>query len=525
MGIAIIRYNMSNITGGHAAFLDSSCLVDSITYNAVDFSMPTGKLRVQGDAKFTHFAARIAGEWRVFEITGIHAINASVIEYTYTLDYIKDCMLNTYDFTNNALPEWFYSPIVDRVRIPGATSDAPEDYDFCNEYADDPMFKFTRKLDKTTRNCGRMYSYELGRGSLIALVVANGVEPDGLPYVYLLTATNLRGIFNYLNTSQYASAFYKQILGCYLIPNAYIADGTTTTNLNGLFITSVSLDYTAKDDDGNTFSDIVLPSVLRAQREYATGHIPAPCTTTWSPGSQISAPATNFINISHKKYMVYIPFIGNVPLSPELAVTNQGGFSLYFSFRYNLVDGQMSVQLPYADGLYTAECPMPSITLPSGAQAFSLYSNEQRFKGQMAGGILNMGLQAATGNVAGVIGGTIGMVNNMISKDISDNITMAAGQSYSTAAGWTGAYDDHVLLVSYEETPLVSFHNHVATLGCVCGKPIVRVTQDVTDLIGKSFKFNAESLMCSLNNRYEWQKPLETAMQTEYVLFNTPYSM
>lgn len=516
---------MSNVTGGHAAFLDSSRIVDSITYNAVDLSMPSGILRVQSDRVFTHFAARIAGEWRVFEITGIHAVNGAVIEYNYTLDYIKDCMLNTYDFTNNALPEWFYSPIVDRVRIPGATSDNPEDYDFCNEYADDPMFKFTPFLEKTSVSCGLLNGYNLGQDALTALVMANNIENDGAPYVYLLTTANLRTVIGYLNTSQYASAFYKQIIGCYMIPNAYRDIGTGSTNLYGLNITNVSLDYTAIDSEGNTFSDVVLSSVMRASRTFVAGATQQTCSSYWSPSSQFTIPSTNFINIRHKKYVLYIPFIGNVPLSPEMAVTRQGGFSIYLSFRYNLIDGRMAVQLPYADGLYMAECPMPSITLPSGAQAFSLYSNELRLQGQTATGLLNLGVQAVTGNVSGVIGGTMGMVNNMITKDISDSLAKASGQSYSTAGGWTGVYARNVMYASYEETPLISFHNHVATLGCVCGKSIARVTQDVSDLIGKSFKFNAESLLCSLNNRYEWQKPLETAMQTEYVLFNTPYSI
>lgn len=530
MGIAVVRFNMTSVTGGHAAFLASDCLVDSITYNGVGFSMPSGILRVNDDTVFTHFAARIAGEWRVFEIKGIHAINGAVIEYNYELDYVKDCMLNTYDFTRSAPPEWFYSPIIDRIRdTNGTISDSPIDFLGANEFADDPLFKFSGVVHPSEVTIG----YLAGRASIneeaiYALVLSKIRAADGLPFTYLLRQDQLDVVINYLNTSPYAAAFYKQIMGCYLVPNGCYDMSTSAYNIEGVSYATLPLSYAALDDSGNVFSDTILSECTAIHCAGIKGSSTTECRTKFQSSQYVTV--HDFIYKEHVHNLLYVPYVGVVPLSNNLGVVNNGSYvattyQIYINFKYNFADGTFAISLPNSKGLYGQNYPLPSVVLPSGATAFSYYSNQQQMKSVMATGIMSTAVSAATGNVAGVIGGAVGMVNNVIHADISNDLVRATGQNYSIAAGWDGEYDKDVKYVYYIELPVMTFGRHAATVGYVCGKPLANITQDVTDIIGLSFKFNNESQVAAFNNRYEWQKPLENAMRDEFILFNTPYTL
>lgn len=485
----------------------------AVDYNGVDFAMPSGEIRIQlpiqqGEIMLetaTHFVVFINPLYnkpRVFRITGCKSVNARVSVLTYTLDYLKDYYINSSN--------------------PGVLNTAPIIKEFGVASQSDNWARW--RDDPTYPSMGGC-TYELAGGNyttgyMNVLVVANGMDAACRPKVYLLGSGATETLINYLNTSPYASAFYKQIIGFYLVPHLagdWAGAGVQEGKLLGDFtVNNESLTYSGIDEDGNAFTDTVMTGVPHLT---ITGDV----FTNIYTG--ISITLSDFIDIYHTSYNMYIPYVGNVELPIRLwakvarAQTSSYTVGPCIRFSYNFYDGtfvmsfentvsKITTNPPMTPCLFKEQIPMPSIPLPSGAQAFSFYSNKINLKSQVAG----LAVQGATAGLTGDVTGTaMSLINMGMAKyraELHNDLIQASGQSYGACSGFSGSTLNQFMLVIISEVYYQTYDVYSGMNGFIPLNPILDADDYYPDIAGRTCLFDTTNLL--------WHRPSTDDYPYEY---------
>lgn len=490
MGLMIYLYNSPEPRGVNT-YLNSSSQIGSVDYNGIDLSMPTGEIRLAMSESalnnLTHFVVFLPNgnlyRPRVFRITGAKSINANVTTFTYELDYLKDYYLNsTTPSMLNTLP------ILKEFGVASQSSNWAQ-------WRDDPSFP-------NTGGCGYGLSYgKYTPGYMNALVVNNGIDHACRPNVYLLGLGDTQVLINYLNTSQYAAAFYKQIVGLYLVP--YLAGDWTGAAVNNgkllgdFTVTNEALTFTAIDEDGNTITDTVSPSVSRLN---ITGDVYTNIDTN------LSITLQDFLDIYHTRYNLYVPYVGNVdiPIKAWAKVARAQTASItiecILKFSYNFYDGTFVMSFEdtlsfytnpaMTPGMYREQIPMPTIALPSGATAFSLYSNKLSLQSQVASTAIQGAVAAASGNLPGVAMSAVNIGLDQYRADLKNDMILASGQSYGACNGYLGSTLNQFVAVAIWEIFYQTYDEYSGMNGFIPLNQILDANDYYPDIEGRTVLFD-----------------------------------
>lgn len=444
--------------------------VETVEINGVDFSHPAGSFRLNGSRTFTHFATQVftffsSPQTMIYKITAVKWINATVVEYSYTLDILKMWWLwdggSATGLSQSRLIRVWSSVVTD---TDNASSNLLKMW--LNDPDDKPMGGVDYRFGSGNSTTSNLWCLTLNTFS--SSTTSGDYDTKRITTAYFLDYTGVHTLIYNLNTSQYAAAFYKQIAGFYKVPGAYV-DGSGHFNVP-VATTLTGINFVGLDENGQ----VVSANMTTGWRIGWSGSDPEPPYAVYDTG--LSIRLSNYRDIYHTKYTLSVPYVGNVEVPTALLVkvarnqTSALTIDLYVKYYYDFIDGTFNICFdtplrtavnptltPY---LFQASIPMPTTALPNGAQALSFYSNEVALKGQLVSGAANVATNLATGNIVGAGISTLNMGVSAFQNTLQNQLITASGQSFGNATGWSGSYAEVFTLIIITEVFKNTIANH-----------------------------------------------------------------
>lgn len=328
--------------------------VGRIPYKYIDYQSPDGKILVDTSLQFTHFIGTSftdSNTPRVYRITSHRPLGNNLIEYSFTIDYLKDYFQH-YGITT------FNNPIVRR------TTDSSKWNKFISDIA---LTTGEYKID------GWNLNDTFGTNVLITLA-------DGHAYTFPYSSYNTF-MSNYMSQANNTklSGFIR---GIYLIP-----DIINNASLTGYSVTSVN-EIVFYNEDG---TDLTVPmSCYRIiQNGNTTSFADFKLNGSWSDI------ATNWLE-KDSDFKMHIPFYGDISVTNEIIEVLKDT-SARIRYIIDYMDGKcFPVFLSnYGSTAFIPQpfAPLPQLPVPSNAEV-SLIQNASNqavtnITGTMVSGLFN----------------------------------------------------------------------------------------------------------------------------------------
>lgn len=521
----IILYNHKENQGITAFLAQSEIVYTLYNYNGVDLTMPQGVIRVNADIHVTHFATTIAGRLYICKITGIKAINASVITYNYVIDYLKDYAAQTAG--------------IGRVfcKAPIKREWNGTDLSRWARWIDDPLYQSYGGTDIEYYR----YGWVSNRHNYYAITVSNGLPPGTsntrgfYPLsVYIVNWKYMARVINYLTFGTYASAFYKQIVSCYALPDITEGDGTIADVFTGYVAEDISF-FISGDWEFISSQDVTEKCWL-INHSTGHGHSEGPVfkgTLTYTTDLY------DFRDIYRTSYYWQMPGFPPIKVPTELympvaasqTTSYECNMSLYINI--NPVDGYMTIgidnpKLP----LNGFKCALPSVSLPSGDVAFSINAQEQKIASTAFTAGTSAMINYASGNYAGVVNNGMQMATALFNNSLQNEQTQAAGNSYSNARGYDIQTYSFYKMVAVKQLFRENYTVFAANRGYIPYGPIVEYGESIpadayTLLSGKSILYDTEAMDFWIDDdiaaNEDYYSDLLAAMTGTVIHFNAVY--
>lgn len=521
----IILYNHKENQGITAFLAQSEIVYTLYNYNGVGLTMPQGEIRVNADLHVTHFATTIAGRMYICKITGIKAINASVITYSYVIDYLKDYAAQT-----SGIGRVF-------CKAPIKREWNGTDLSRWARWIDDPLYQ----------GYGGTRSYSLGAYSdttncqWFCMTVSNArlstFDNTNIRYgfpcsVYIFNKTYLDALISYLMFNDNGAAFYKQIVSCFALPLFETVTGSggvsslawlQTENIS--FAISGDWEYIASSGSG---------AACYIVKASGGSNLPA-----YSYTIQQSITIRDFRDIYRTSYYIEVGGIApfKLPLTAYLPVaasqTTDISYPLSLQVSYNFIDGHMEIEsgilyIPHS----VSKCALPSISLPSGSTAFSIVSQEKKMASTAFGIGTSALINYASGNYAGLVNNAGQIATSMFSNTMQNELTQAAGNSYSNTDSWDLINRSYIRFMKITTLFREDYSAFAANRGYIPYGPIVdygeSIPADAYSLLsGKSILYDTEAMDFWIDDdvaaNEDYYNDLVAAMTGKVIHFNSVY--
>lgn len=423
--MVITRYDETNADHRAVALTNS---IGNITPNlvGVGFSHPSGTFRVNDFVNFTHFTAEFGGVTYIYKVTSFSAVNGTVREVAYTLDYMKDW------FSKNSWSS-LRGAVIAKSSVIADRSKFLVDSEFLTDGS------YTQNWEQmTTVDWGTNWDYT--HGFYIVVIKYPFNASNHCQYVACaMTADNFVRFTTALLRTE-GRAMLKQIKTCYYCPffgrtGAFASANAGTVKYMKTTIEDDSTWWNQKVRTAASTSDFldgqqhpiscyyIYPTDLTT-REYYASYIINPI------------PVDDFIDIDCTQRRLYIPYFGtvNVP-ARELLYTNlYGNTVMDISFDYILNPFEGTVAVRWFKGsshtsIILGEEALPVIDLPISDASIAVTNATQSFQVQkqsLRNGLLESGMS--------IIAGGFGLAAD-VSKGEQNNAISGVGTAGSVAGG------------------------------------------------------------------------------------------
>lgn len=448
--------------------------IGTTNYELVNFSSPNGVIRVKGLKNFTHFVGAGFGNNntpRVYRVTSYKTIGSDIVEYSFTLDYLKDYFQHYNIDENNDL----------RVHAGDAGWYMPE-----KTLGTEPLRGLEVQKTVIAENIHSSETPWLVTGAFSGSAAA----------AFLLTDAQLLSLYNHFITSESSEKDAGAIFRIERIDYSGIVSNTETANL---------------DIWGNTIipsAKRVLPSIEHVN-EYKIdfnlfyGQIPF---NLYNNGVEYNA-----------KSALYVEYYGAVDCSPALKrylhEKGQHTFPTRFKLTVDIVSGQTSLSIDDITDFPTGTLPqMPIITnnAPQQIRQWGIGAMTG-VAGGMLGGVIG-GIK--TGNAAAVAGLAAGGAVAGVAKSIYDynTIMQTAGPQISGGAGGT-AYNG-IFIMTYKPEEAFS----PEALYDRVGYPTDTLATIMESWIDKQ-RYSVELIDPYIGTE-EYGRNVKAAIEEDYIIYN-----
>lgn len=467
--MVITRYNETN-ADHRAVALTNSIGTISPTLVGVGFSHPSGKFRVNDFTNFTHFTAEFGGVTYIYKVTSFTAVNSTVREVAYTLDYMKDW------FSKNA-----WSDLKGAVVVKSNNSSDRSPYIVDNEFLADGTSLTTFSLVSSMGSSWDAPSRDNGGGGYgrYVVVVNYPYGSNGMPCIACGMTADQFGRFAMAMLSSEGASMAKQIKAAYYCPFWNLLPAGLRENGN--------IGYMKATDDGQGNINVKTEPFRPLD---ANGNIDASgtisCQLIYGTNSQRVKPAapitlsnvsaSDFIDLDLTTRNLYVPYYGTTDV-PDRKLFSNGTVHLSLSYLLSPFDGQVSFEWDFNAQMIPMDYrDLPKLSIPSGAMAVQITNALEQYRTQQAFGLMNTLAKGATLDVGGFAGATMAVLQNSANtKNTLDSISRSGIDYAMQASGWSGFNDSRFLL--NEIRPMsITYNDRCAHAGYPCNKMAVNVT-------------------------------------------------
>lgn len=419
--MTIDRYDESNVDSRAVALTNK---IDSInTLVGVSFSHPAGMIRLESNDNFTHFTTNVNGVQHVYKITSLKYENSSVVDYFYELDYLKDYFLHN---------SW--------NDLTGAVVIRSSNISDWSKYLSDSNVLVNGDTETTATQLNSPFN-PLNLKFIMILKSPYDINNNIQPYRgYLLDSTELSAISYQLSAldgdkaSADAQLLFKQIDKIYIIPETPTTISTTYESIK------------IYDPDGSSSSSAAVFKELGVSGRLINNLYDMQRIAKTISSIEIH----NFIDIQYTQYKLSIPYIGTVDIPAEM-LREDDTLDISINYYINLIDGSICYTWnKYSNMPKSNFVELPTISIPSGSEAFESYSMKQSYISSQLTAMLTLAAGAvatvATGGTAATIGtalGGLGLVKNAINNDTQSRLLKAKGVDITSGGGGWYGYIDH----------------------------------------------------------------------------------
>lgn len=459
--MVITRYNETN-ADHRAVALTNSIGAISPTLVGVGFSHPSGKFRVNDFTNFTHFTAEFGGVTYIYKVTSFTAVNSTVREVAYTLDYMKDW------FSKNA---WSNLKGAVVVKSNNTTDRSPfiVDHEFLadgtNTVGGTTIGSFTRLTARFVVVVKFPYNSELNETPAVACG---------------MTAANFKRFCEEMLKTE-GAAMAKQIQAIYYCPfwGDIPATNKQSGNLKYMKVVTEKTqgavlwwEYTTATQGLDDFG-----GGIPCEYIYKGDTIANPLVS--ATVMQYTFNINDFIDVDLSSYRLYLPYYGSVEV-PVRDLTDFTNKTVNISVEYmlNPFEGKISYRWT-ANGnysIFSETVALPVIAVPSGELSLQIENTNERFTSQQ----VFTGIKGATDIVSfkfgEVMSDSLAMASNEVNTQNSINAMARAGNGYiNSVNGWDG-FVDRSFKLWYSKPNSVTYATRCAHAGYPCNKMAVNVT-------------------------------------------------
>lgn len=396
--------------------------VGTTPYELVDFSSPNGVIRVKSLKNFTHFVGAGFGDSntpRVYRVTSYRTVGSGLVEYSFTIDPLKDYFQH-YDIDEgNDL----------RVHAGDAAWYMPE-----KTLGTEPLRGIDIVKTVITENITSEYPQWL----------VSGTFSDSVRASYILTDEQLLTLYNYFLSSESSAK-----------------NSATVFRIEKIQYSAI-ISQVRVMDDLMIWNEVVVPHALRVIPDES-GRVHFRLYSGVMPSDLYM----NGIDYNSKAAL-YIEYYGVVECSQALKryfiEQSKGGFQTSFELAVDIVSGQTSLSIDNITDFPNSSLPqMPIITNTAPQQLrqwglSTLTGVAGGFIGGAVGGI-------KTGNPYAVAGLAVAGAAAGVAKSAFDfnTIMQTAGPQISGGAGGT-AYDG-IFIITYQPEEAFNIMEYYSRVG------------------------------------------------------------
>ena len=470
--MVITRYNETN-ADHRAVALTNSIGVISPTLVGVGFSHPSGKFRVNDFTNFTHFTAEFGGVTYIYKVTSFTAVNSTVREVAYTLDYMKDW------FSKNT-----WSKLKGAVVVKSNNMDDRSPYIVDNEFLADGKSLTSFSLVSSMGSSWDAPLRDNGGGGYgrYVIVVNYPYGSGGMPCIACGMTADQFGRFALAMLNSEGASMAKQIKTAYYCPFWNLLPA-------GLREAGV-VSYMKSKEVTDTASAHVITNTQPFRPLNSAGQIDEsgtiPCELIYGTNSQRVKPAapitlssisaSDFIDLDMTVRNLYVPYYGTTDV-PDRKLFSNGTINISLSYLLSPFDGQVSFEWDINAQMIPMDYrDLPKLSIPSGAMAVQVVNTveQAQSKAMLAAGT---GISSIfLGDVENVYGSAMAIIQNSVNtKNTLDAISRSGIDYAMQASGWSGFNESRFLL--NEIRPLsITYNDRCAHAGYPCNKMAVNVT-------------------------------------------------
>lgn len=477
--------------------------VGEIPYKLIEFSSPGGTIRVNTNLQFTHFIGpSFTSDWtpRVYRVTTYRTVAENVMDYDFTIDYLKDYWQHFGVTDDNA-------PIC--LRTTDSTSWLGGETNMIDDIA-----MYTGTITATNYNL-TVLPYANLPGSdatekawfMVAFADGDSYVMDHADYGHLT-----RTIKTFANGAMMAAA----IAGVYLVPpNSYLSGFTEQTNA-----------ITVTGPDGASCT----ASLGDGSCKRFTGTVTSSAGGRATSRYYMDIPQTDIFANWHEKsaqWEMYIPYYGIIrPSAQLLQDINNEGIRLFAYI--DPINGLIAIE-GNNYGVMGDFISLPSVPVPSAASNYYSVQNLDTQTNQsigksalgITGGLIAAGVGIATGNAIAVAGGLGSIGTSLVStgytletaKNQREQLAANTYSTYSGGGGTASLCSNTIKLSRYLPDLLIDLPDYYNKVGY----PNNRLWKDTGAVSGKRYWI---SFLGEIKGTTEYKNGVLADIQSEAVVYN-----